>query len=203
MKAKARWILGGFGIIAVLFVAAALYFSWQLVLIGTAYKAKVLCSGVFVAKWDPHAILPTDLLADDLWPLRYFDAKVDYGSQSVTATLWGMEERKAVYRPGLGCVLTHGASEERLRRWAGPDPQAVPVAEPGWLWPAGERVVTNPPPAGVGCAPAGECAGRGLLRARSGTACRMRAVVVVYQGRIISEGMRPASRRTPLSSAGP
>ena len=48
---------------AVILVGYGLYRG---VCIGTAYKAKTLCSGVFVAKRTPESVLSQDLAVDDL-----------------------------------------------------------------------------------------------------------------------------------------
>ncbi len=71
--------------------------------VGTGHKAKVLCSGVFVSKRAPAAVL-ADLQADDLSVLQYIDASIDTVAQAVTTRMLGVE-RRAVYRQGLGCAL--------------------------------------------------------------------------------------------------
>ncbi len=89
----------------VAFIGVALYYALRLASIGAAYKAKTLCSGVFVAQRDPQSIVDTDLAVDDLSPLRHIDAHIDYDKKSVTATFLGILKRKAIYRQGLGCSL--------------------------------------------------------------------------------------------------
>ena len=71
--------------------------------VGIGHKARVLCSGVFVSKRLPAAVL-ADLQVDDLSVLQYIDASIDTVSHTVTARALGVE-RRAVYREGLGCAL--------------------------------------------------------------------------------------------------
>lgn len=97
-------------VFAFVFVALGigLYYTLTLAQIGAAYKAKTLCSGVFIAQRDPRSILNTDLGADDLSILRHINTKVDYVSKQVTADFFGIIKRIAMYRPGLGCFLDNG-----------------------------------------------------------------------------------------------
>ncbi|MFH1077532.1 MAG: serine hydrolase [Pseudomonadota bacterium] len=70
-----------------------------------AYKAKTLCSGVFVSSRKPEAILAEDLAADNLSVLRYIDGRVNFSARTVSASFWGLINQKAVYHPGFGCTL--------------------------------------------------------------------------------------------------
>jgi hypothetical protein len=72
--------------------------------LGAAYKAKMLCSGIFVSGRDESTVL-TDLQVDDLSRLRYIGTTVESRAQSVRASVLGLLTREAVYREGLGCAL--------------------------------------------------------------------------------------------------
>jgi hypothetical protein len=71
---------------------------------GVAYKAKLACSGIFVSKRDPAAVL-TDLQIDDLSILKYVGVGADLSTGTVTASALGLFRRQAIYRDGLGCAL--------------------------------------------------------------------------------------------------
>lgn len=76
--------------------------------IGTAYVAKTICSGVFVAGRDARDVYRLDVVADNnpLLPLvRY---AVDRAGMQVVAGFLGLQQRVARYRPGVGCALTFG-----------------------------------------------------------------------------------------------
>jgi len=94
-------------IVVVVVLGFWLRYAWSLMQLGAAYKAKILCSGVFVSHREAHSILNTDLAADDLSILRHIEAEIDTESKQVTADFLGIIERSAVYRPGLGCYLTY------------------------------------------------------------------------------------------------
>lgn len=96
--------------------AAGSHYLHSLLSIGAAYKAKVLCSGVFVSHRPANSVLNIDLAADDLASLRHIDAKIDYGRSAVAAGFPGLIEHTARYRPGLGCTL------------AAPDTELLPIA---------------------------------------------------------------------------
>ena len=81
--------------------------------IAAGYKAKVLCSGVFVSNRQPDSILNQEL-SDDI---RIKAIKVDVNRQekTVTSFLWLIPLRKAVFRPKLGCTLAIDTSVDQLR----------------------------------------------------------------------------------------
>jgi hypothetical protein len=140
VKASRKWILRGLIIVTVLILGLVGQYLWRIALIGTAYKAKVLCSGVFVSKRDPQSILNSDLLADDLSIFRHFDTDIDYKSQSVTASFKGLARRKPIYRPGLGCTLVIDTSEKQLRSHTNPWQSASTSDRQHQLWPVGKRI---------------------------------------------------------------
>ena len=199
MKASRKWMVRGIGVITLAGVATTLYFLWNLVLVGAAYKAKMLCSGVFVSRSDPRSVLASDLLTDDHSSLQYIGARVNYGSQFVAATLWGMAEQRALYHPDIGCVLMHGGSESPFQLPARPTCTTAPLTEPDRPWPLGERVNTHLLPSGVDAAKLGEAIDSAFSEPGPVPARRTRAVVVVYQGRIVAERYAPGfTPDTPL-----
>ena len=85
-------------------VVIAGWWAAPLVRIGVAYKAKSVCSGLFVSH-RPLAQVLGDIEADDLWPLQYISASVDRQSRVVTSSAVALVTQRAVYREGLGCSL--------------------------------------------------------------------------------------------------
>ena len=98
-----RLILPTIGIGLACALGAAAWFAVPVLSIGAGHKARVLCSGVFVSKRAPAAVL-ADLQVDDLSVLRYVNASIDTVAHTVTARVLGVA-RRAVYREGLGCAL--------------------------------------------------------------------------------------------------
>lgn len=93
-------------IVGVVVVAGLVYVS-RVASILAAYKAKMLCSEVFVAGRDPR-VVERELEVDDLAPLKYISAAVDSGARRVTASVAGIR-REAMYREGRGCAVRFGA----------------------------------------------------------------------------------------------
>ncbi|NJN22094.1 MAG: serine hydrolase [Leptolyngbya sp. RL_3_1] len=94
----------------------SLDFLWRLLCLATAYKAKLLCSGVFVSQRDPQSLLNQDLAVDELFFLRFISTTIDAEAQTVTASIFGLARRTALYRPGLGSTLVIDTTLEALRQ---------------------------------------------------------------------------------------
>jgi CubicO group peptidase (beta-lactamase class C family) len=174
---------------------AVLYFGYQLVSVGTAYTAHLLCSGVFVAGRAPQSILDADLAADDLAVLRHISTDVDVASRQVSAKAFGLARRTAIYREGLGCALVYaGDGNLPISTVVGPKQSAPEARTEHDPWDDRE---TMP---------------RDFDRARLETALdwafsepdpahlrRTRAVVIVHHGRLVAERYADGFRTdTPL-----
>ena len=164
----------------------------QLLAIGAAYKAKIVCSGAFVSEREPGAVL-AELHVDDLAILRHIDVSIDADARSVAASAFGVVTRRAVYRDGLGCALVldglvpprlaantaddvgGGVPAHRVPELPGP---TIADGMDGDLNAAIDRAFSEPDP----------------TRPK-----RTQAVVVVHRGRVVAErymaGLRPD---TPL-----
>ncbi len=97
MKVTALILLIAFGI--------GLHYAYELLTTGVSYKAKVLCSDVFISQRSPQSVLSGDLEVEDLAPLRFIDTQVDLAGQQVLASFLGVIRQKAVYRVESGCTL--------------------------------------------------------------------------------------------------
>jgi CubicO group peptidase (beta-lactamase class C family) len=101
-----RLLLPTIGIGLTCALGASAWFLAPVLSVGVGHKARVLCSGVFVSKRTPAAVL-ADLQVDDLSVLKYVNSSIDIAAHTVTARALGVE-RRAVYREGLGCALELG-----------------------------------------------------------------------------------------------
>jgi hypothetical protein len=186
-----RVLIAAGAVAAITTIAAAVYAA-RLAATGTAYAAKILCSAIFVSERDPASVLASDVAVDDLAILRPVDVRVDRGSREVTASLFGLGSRRAVYREGRGCTLIGGAdpswaaagvepSREARRSVLDPLESAgatAPVARASRLGTVVEEAFTEPDPA--------------HLR-------RTRAVVVVHKDRLVAERYADGfTKETPL-----
>jgi len=167
-------------------LGVGLYFLHALVLVGAAYQAKMLCSGVFLAGRDPADVAREDITADHP-VLRLIRAHADRERHSASAGLFGLREREAVFRDGLGCTLAIGVDAERLRADVS-TPGIAAVRDSVLPWPNGEAV------------PSQSLSGANALRRVVDAAFdepdpeqprRTRAVIVVQDGRIVAERYAP------------
>jgi hypothetical protein len=67
-----------------------------------AYKAKMLCSEVFVAGRHPQTV-ERELEVDDLTPLKLVGTSVDRSTSRVTSSVVGIISHDAVFREGRPC----------------------------------------------------------------------------------------------------
>lgn len=168
-----KWL--GLGLLAVVLGAAGWLYLLppELLRVGTAYAAKIVCSNTFVAGRDPAEVLAKDVQAPGHPLLAY--VSFDKGEDTVTTRLFGvLAEQTAVYRPGLGCTVVADGDLAATRAVA---LAAPPKAEPSDLeWPLGDQV-SKPLSEPV----------QALLADPDLAGPDMRAIVVVKDGRIIAE----------------
>jgi len=163
-------------------IAVVVTHGARLIAIGTAYKAKMLCSEVFVAGRDLEAVM-ADLVADDLAALRVIGAAIDEGEKTVTASLYGFAETEVRYRGDIGCALSsekaRPASSEtdaQVRQGAANYPR-LKGSQP--VKPAKSGSVDNPRLAAV--------LDDAFSEPDPEHPRRTRAVVVVHKSRIVAE----------------
>jgi hypothetical protein len=126
--------------------AWALVRFWRLAAIGSAYKAKILCTAVFGAGRDLDPRRAPEVSSDSYWILRFFRAHIDRDRRSVTVSLAGLRSRLAVYRDGLGARSSRALMEaSQVRRHLGRSRPTTHTAGP-WLRRPGnwERLSSSP-----------------------------------------------------------
>jgi CubicO group peptidase (beta-lactamase class C family) len=149
------------------------FFPPELLRVGTAYAAKIVCSNTFIAGRDPAEVLAKDVQAPGHPLLKY--VSFEKGDDSVTTKVFGfVAEQTAVYRPGLGCAVVPDGNVAEARNVALAE---IPRAERSELeWPLGDQV-SKPMSEPV----------QALLADPELAGPDMRAIVVVKDGRIIGE----------------
>jgi len=190
MKKWQRRSLWGLLIIMILVVGGLGWFVYQAVPIGTGYAAKYLCSSVFISQQDPGVVFKDDIRAVDRTLTQIIDVEVDYTQKAVTAKALGLWKSKAIYRQGCGCTLVVGATEEELRSQPLPafTPRRLPENQP---WPSGETDPVKTPPAGWNDEKLRQAIDRHFAEPGPDQKKQTRAVVVVYDGRLVAERYAP------------
>ena len=178
MISKRRIIVGALALV----VGAGVYFAMPLVVIATAYKAKTLCSEVFVAGRDADSVLH-GLAIDDLAALRAVATSIDRREATTTASLLGLAKRRAQFSNELGCALvSHPSTQPHAMR----DPLRVLPETVVTLSPATRRALE----AAIDSA---------FLEPDAALARRTRAVVVMQRGVVVAERYAPGfGQGTPL-----
>ena len=196
MKNAYKQVIVGIAVVVLGAAIAILFYSSQLAAIGTAYAAKILCSGIFVSQRDAQSLLGTDVSADDLSFLRHLDVQVDRDSREVTATFFGLAKRKAVYREGRGCAVIHGEAAE----------PPTPRTDDSTDRLREQRVVkdeldtVNRLPLEVNQSRLHAALEWAFLEPDPALPRRTRAVVVVYKGRLVAERYADQfTKDTPLN----
>lgn len=145
----------------------------ELLRVGTAYAAKMVCSSTFISGRDPADVLAKDVQAPGHPLLKY--VSFEKGDGSITTRLFGfVAAQTAIYRPGLGCAIVADGDVDAAKAVVLAD---VPKAEQSDLeWPLGDQVskpMSDPVQA--------------LLADPELAGPDMRAIVVVKDGRVIGE----------------
>lgn len=176
-------------ILAVIGLAGWLHFAPpELVRLGTAYSAKIVCSNTFIAGRDGQEVLSVDVQSPGHPLLGYIRVDVDQEAGSATARLLGLfAPAIAVHREGFGCSSMPQGVEGAAELPAQP---ALPAPNMTAQWPIGERVRGENPEIAAILAN-DDIAGPG-----------MRAVVVVHAVASWQNAMPRASAPTPRCSVG-
>lgn len=199
---KRRIVLG---IIVIIVAGAFLGYKKREVIqqlpIGCAFKARALCSAIFVSGRDPLTAEDQDIGFSPLFKL--FRAKIDRSEKSVTCSLFGIGlfEKKAVFVNHLGSVLLSGVSEENIRSWK----PKIPPPEPGnpetVPWPMGDRLPQEPLPGNIDRTRIQSTVEPLFIEADPKKKRHTRALLIVHDGRLIAERYGPGiTKDTPLLS---
>lgn len=112
--------------------------------VGAGYAAELTCAGVFVMNRDPGEVIKNDILPVNPL-LSHADISIDRSARTVTASLFHLAKRSALYRPGLGCTLTGaGGTEALLAQAQGLTP--MEMHDRPAPWPAGDQVTAEETP---------------------------------------------------------
>ena len=172
-----------------------LTYAKGLLYLATAYKAKLLCSGIFVSDREAQSLLTEDLAVDSLAPLRYLNSTIDRDRHIVTVSCFGLGKRTALYRPGLGSTLVLDTTTKELRE------QSADFST--WY----QQNLRKNIPLSVATALSAEVNEKQLSEAiahafsepKPKKQQRTRAVVVLYKGGIIAERYAEGfSKTTPM-----
>jgi len=157
--------------------------------IGCGYKAKTLCSGIFVSNRSPQSIIEQDLSFHPLFNLIKTD--VDFDKKEVEASLLGLAKGKAIFIDKLGGILLSGTEEESIRSWPVSIPKPQPLNPEEILWPNGDLVPKSELLHEFNLSLLNKALDKAFEEPNPEQPRRTRAVVIVYQGNLIAERYAP------------
>jgi hypothetical protein len=179
--------------VAAILVAAAAAAGLPLIKvapIGTGFAAKTICSNVFISGRDADDVFREDV-APVIFPATFVSYRVDREARAVSAAIFGFAEARAIFREGCGCTLVKGVPEAELNT------QLIAAREirestiddlPGL---AAGREIGEPLPPGVDPGRLKQALDAAFTEDTSEMPKRTRAVLVVYNGRLIAERYAP------------
>jgi CubicO group peptidase (beta-lactamase class C family) len=165
-------------------VAYGLHYIWKSLPIVTGYAAKHLCSSVFLAGRSEQQIREEDL---GIYPMKYATLTVNYNDLSVSGSVLGFAQHKAIYRPGLGATLINELTEEQFRA------QTFKIATPPDInqdnipWPMGDKIDDNSFPSNINQTLLQDAIDNVFIERDPTILIRTRAIAVVYDGKLIAE----------------
>jgi CubicO group peptidase (beta-lactamase class C family) len=182
MRKILRFLLLGGLLTLVLGLGLVFWFLRASADLGSAYSAKLLASGVFVAGRTPESIA-----SQELGFVPRLEYTVDREARTVTAWTAPRHKKTAVYREGLGAALALDGGVEALRQQARPDliPDLSSLAEE--LWPMGDAPSGRSRPAGIDEARLTATVDRMFQEPNPWYKRRTRAVIIVYDDEIVAE----------------
>lgn len=189
MRNRARVVIAGIALVA---LVAGLIRAVDTLGIAVAYKAKMLCSGVFVSGRAEKDVL-AELELDDLAPLRFIRATLEPSEGQVTASALGVVRRQAASRGATGCALVPGGmTRTEFRQASRRDPVELWQRKPG-------RPLEEAPPDDSVRIALEPVLDRAFAENDTGPQRHTKAVVVLHNGRIVAERYAPGIRaETPL-----
>ena len=182
MKKITKWLSGILAVLILITICAIVFFVVKIAPIGSAYKAKRVCSCVFLAGRNPDQVLREDVAG-----LEYIGVDIDKIKKSVTGNLLGMAKRTAIYREGLGCTLVLGRSADEMKKQASGYMPKSTEDRSKILWPDGELIPDAPLPNNIDKPLLDKTLEWAFSPGSLKSPMMARAVVVVYNGRIIAE----------------
>ena len=169
--------------ILILSVAYLIYFAWNMFPVISAYGAKNLCSCVYIQGRNEQDVIHKEL-GTLLGKIGSFSINRD--DSSAYGKVLFFARRKAIFRKGLGCTLVNGLEEDELRAQNFVGKTHAPIAQDTIAWPNGNKISGSLPP-GVNKMALDKIVAGAFVDPNPEAAINTRAVVVVYNGQIVSE----------------
>lgn len=172
-------------------------YAWTSFPVITGYAAKIACSSICISGRTLPSIESQELGS---FPLNLARVSWHPEDSSVTASVFGMATQKAIYRQGLGCTLINDLTEAQIRHQHFTLAPVPAVNQDTIPWPDGDLLPAGLP-AGIDSMALHRAIQYAFAEKNEKKPWRTRAVVVVYDGKLVAEQYAPGfDRHTPLLS---
>jgi len=179
-------------LLIIIFVLAwRIHYAWVSFPIISGFDAKQVCSCVFVTNMDKQNI-DTNEMAE--FPFGLAKYTIDTNDSSVTATVWGMAKRKAIYRKNIGCTLINDITEAQLRAQVFSIPSPPVLNTDTIPFPFGDKV-DDSIAANIDVKKMNDAVNNAFTEPYPEKKQRTRAVVVLYDGKLVAEKYAPGFNR--------
>lgn len=180
MKHRTTTLLRVAAIVVSLALIATGVAGYRAVRVLSAHIAKVVCSAAFLSDREPAQVMSEELAQYD-----FMSTNVDRENASVSASLFGLAGRQAIFRPGIGCTPVIGTTETDLR--AQVPGIAAPQLRVGGTWPRGDVMPDGAWPRQVDRGKLDEAVDQAFREPDPEMNRRTRAILVLYDGKIVAE----------------
>jgi CubicO group peptidase (beta-lactamase class C family) len=197
---RKRYIWLSIAVIVIGAVAYLIFSNYELIQnapVGTGFMAKILCSGVFISGRDPEAVIEEDCSFHPNFST--IKTKIDFEKREVTASLFGFFRQKAIFHDQLGAILLSGERASAIRSWKVKIPEAYPPNPEEISWPTGDLLPEEDLPLNIDADLLAEALDRPFVDPYPENPMRTRAVLIVYDGKLIGERYAPGfNKNMPL-----
>ncbi|MES1217463.1 MAG: serine hydrolase, partial [Bacteroidota bacterium] len=161
------------------------WYAWNAFPIISGYGAKNLCSAVYLQHRDAAKAIEEDLAE---FPFSLGTYTINRSDSSVTGSIWGFAERKAIYRTGLGSTLINDFTEAEIRAQHFSIPSPPLVNKDTAIWPeGGGAILPDTIPSAVDTILLNAAIQNVFNDTLDKKLSATRAAVVLYDGQIVAE----------------
>lgn len=158
-------------------------YVWEYLPIICGHVAKEMCSDIFVSGRTADDIAKHET---GIFPYNLTSYTVNMEDSSVTVSISGLAKRKAIYRNGLGATLISGITEDELRKQSINIATTLSINQDSINFPQGNRI-NDTVNSGVDKEQLNAAIMDAFAEPNNKHQRQTRAVVVVYNGKIIGE----------------
>ncbi len=174
-------------VILLVALAWAIHYAWVSFPIISGFDAKQVCTCIFVSNRTKESIDSGEM---SQYPFSMAKYEINMQDSSVTASVFGLAKRKAIYRKGIGCTLINDFTEAQVRSQTFSIPSPPPVNTDSISFPYGDKI-NDTIPSNINTAKLNAAVDAAFTESIARKKQRTRAVIVVYDGKLVAEKYAP------------